>query len=252
LLAEKKQLLHSCLPTFSVSSYYGQKKSFVVPAFYVNAYATASQQQKTESPHPGLHKQLRELRNKICEQKNIPIFYVANSATIDEMAAYLPKTLDDLVKISGFGQAKAKQYGHTFLKLINEYCDEHDLTSAIHKKRTKRQRSEKAATAQKEDTKTTSYNLHKEGYSIADIALKRNLAVSTIEQHLAYFIRRGLISVHELVKTEKLVLIEPLLENFEGNSLVPIKEKLGDAVTFGDIRMVLAAKELERIKPGDE
>ena len=247
LLAEKKHLLNSCLPKFSISNYYTQKKSFVVPSFYINAYATAAQEKK-ESPHPLLHKQLRELRNKICEQKNIPIYYVAGSATIDEMAAYLPKTLDDLVKISGFGQAKAKQYGHTFLKLINEYCDEHNLSSVINEKQAKRQRKEKTATKEKEDTKTTSYNLHKEGNSIADIAQKRNLAVSTIEQHLAHFIKRGLISVHELVKTEKLVLIEPLLENPEGNSITQLKEKLGDAVTFGDIRMVLAAKELERMK----
>jgi hypothetical protein len=247
LLAEKKHLLNSCLPKFSISNYYTQKKNFVVPSFYINAYATAAQE-KNESPHPLLHKQLRELRNKICEQKNIPIYYVAGSTTIDEMAAYLPKTLDDLVKISGFGQAKAKQYGHTFLKLINEYCDDHNLSSVINEKQVKRQRKEKTATKEKEDTKTTSYKLHKEGNSIADIAQKRNLAVSTVEQHLAYFIKRGLISVHELVKTEKLVLIEPLLENPEGNSITQLKEKLGDAVTFGDIRMVLAAKELERMK----
>lgn len=250
LLAEKKQLLHSCLPAFSVSNYYNQKKRFVVPAFYVNAYATASQQQKTETPHPVLHKQLRELRNKICEQKNLPIFYVASGNTIDEMAAFLPRTLDDLVKISGFGQAKAKQYGQAFLKLINNYCDEHDLISSIHEKNPKRQRKEKTPNETKEDSKTLTYNLHKEGNSIAEIAALRNLAVSTIEQHLVYFIGRGLISVHELVKTEKIVLIEPLLETVEGNSITPIKQQLGDAVSFGEIRMVLAAKELERTNPG--
>ena len=82
-----------------------------------------------------MHKQLRELRNKICEQKNVPVFYVANSATIDEMALYLPQTLDEIVKIKGFGQAKAKQYGHSFLQVINEYCDEHNLTSSVYKQR---------------------------------------------------------------------------------------------------------------------
>ena len=90
--------------------------------------------------------------------------------------------------------------------------------------------------------------MHKEGNSIAEIAKLRNLAISTIEAHLAFYIQRGMISVNELVKTEKLILIEPHLENIEGNSITPIKQKLGDAVSFGEIRMVLAAKEWEKMQ----
>ncbi len=245
LLAEKKHLMHCCRDRFTVNAYYRQKKNFVVPAFGVNAYATASTQ-KTESPHPLLHKQLRELRNKICEQKNVPVFYVAGSVTIDEMAAYLPQNLDEIVKINGFGQAKAKQYGRMFLQVINEYCDQHNLSSSIDTKQPKKERKEKPAKEEKEDSKTISYKLHKEGNSVAEIAQSRNLAVSTIEQHLSYFIQRGLISVNELVKTEKFVLIEPMLQEYDGTSITSIKEKLGNAVSFGEIRMVLAAKEWEQ------
>lgn len=247
LLAEKKHLLHCCLENFTTDNYYRQKKSFIVPAFGVNAYATASEK-KTESLHPLLHKKLRELRNKICEQKNVPVYYVAGSTTIDEMAAYLPQNLDELIKISGFGQAKAKQYGRAFLEVILEYCKERDLSSSIHTKQQKKERKEKTTTEEKEDTKTITYKLHKEGNSITDIAGLRNLAASTIESHLAYYIRRGIISVNELVKTEKLILIEPCLESFEGGSITSIKEKLGDAVSFGEIRMVLAAKEWEKMQ----
>lgn len=247
LLAEKKHLMSCCLKRFSVHEYYLHKKNFVVPAFYVNAYATASEQ-KTETPHPELHKKLRELRNKICEQKNLPVYMVANSKTIDEMAAYLPQNLDEIVKISGFGQAKAKQYGKLFLDLVLEYCNEHNLSSLIDTRKQKKERREKMQTEKKEDTKAITYALHKEGNSVAEIAGLRNLAISTIESHLAYYIQRGMISVNELVKTEKIILIEPVLENFEGNAITTIKQKLGDAVSFSEIRMVLASKEWERIK----
>ncbi len=247
LLEEKKHLLNCCLQDFSIDNYYKQKKSFVVPFFNVNAYATASQQ-KTESKHPVLHKKLRELRNKICEQKNIPIYYVAGSTTIDEMVEYLPQNLDELVKINGFGSAKAKQYGSLFLEVINTYCEEHHLTSLINTKKPKRERKEKIASEEKEDTKTISYKLFKEGNSIEEIAKQRNLAVSTIEAHLAFYVRRGTISVNELVKTEKFILIEPHTQNIDGNPISFIKQKLGDAVSFGEIRMVLAAKEWEKMK----
>ncbi len=249
LVAEKKHLMHCCEPNFSINNYYQQKKNFILPSFNVNAYATASAQ-KTESPHPQLHKQLRELRNKICEQKNIPVYYVASTATIDEMAEYLPQNLNELVKISGFGSAKAKQYGHQFLKIIVDYCSEHNLGSFIHKKPPKRERKEKNTTEiseQKENTKTISYKLFKEGKSVAEIAKLRNFAESTIENHLAFFVSKGILSVNELVKTEKLVLIEPHLENAEGVCITSIKEKLKDAVSYSEIRLAIASKQWERI-----
>jgi hypothetical protein len=251
LIAEKKHLMNCCKPNFSISNYYQQKKNFIVPYFSANAYATATEQ-KTESPHPQLHRKLRELRNKICEQKNLPVYYVASTATIDEMAEYLPQNLDELVKISGFGQAKAKQYGSQFLKIITEYSAEHNLGSFIHNKKPKRERKEKnpnETSEQKEDTKTSSYKLFKEGKTVAEIAKLRNLAASTIEGHLAYFISKGILSVHELVQKEKFILIEPHLENFEsGTSIIPIKEKLGDEISYGEIRMVLASKQWEKMK----
>jgi hypothetical protein len=55
--------------------------------------------------------------------------------------------------------------------------------------------------------------------------------------------------VHELVLKEKLILIEPHLENFEsGSSIIPIKQKLGDEISYGEIRMVLASKQWEKMK----
>jgi hypothetical protein len=248
LLAEKKHLLHCCQSNFTIDNYYRQKKTFILSSININAYATAAQQ-KTESPHPQLHKQLRELRNKICEQKNLPVYFVASSATIDEMAEFLPQNLDELVKINGFGTAKAKQYGHEFLKIIVDYSAENNLGSFIHKKPAKRERKVKNAnetSSPKEDTKTISYNLFKEGKPVSDIAKLRNLAESTIESHLAFFVSRGMLSVHELVQTEKFVLIEPHLKNFEGGSMSAIKEKLGNAVSYGDIKIVIAHEEWER------
>ncbi len=247
LIAEKKHLMHCCAENFSVNNYYQHKKSFIVPPFAANAYATASDK-KIESPHPLLHKQLRELRNKICDQKNMPVYYVAGSATIDEMAAYLPQTVDDIVKITGFGSAKAKQYGGMFLKIIREYCEANQLSSSMHEKQPKKERKEKIIKQEKDDSKAISYNLYKEGKSVTEVAKLRNLAVSTIESHLTFYVQRGMISVNELVQTEKLVLIEPHLENYDGNTIAPIKQKLGDAVSFGEIKMVLAAKEWQKIK----
>jgi hypothetical protein len=245
LLAEKKHLMNSCLSNFAIDKYYQQKKSFKLPPFGINAYATTSYQ-KIESPHPQLHRKLRELRNKICEQKNLPIYYVASGNSIDEMAEYLPQNLDELVKIGGFGKAKAKLYGNQFLEIITDYCKGHRLGSSIDNRPPKRDRKERSE--QKEDTRSITYKLFKEGNTSAQISKLRNLAVSTIESHLEFFVRKGIILMNELVKREKLILIEAQLQDFEGSSITPIKEKLGEAVSFGEIRMVIAAREWEKIQ----
>lgn len=243
LLAEKKQLLQSCLPEFSVEQYYRYKKSFTTPAFGVNAYATAKDDNKKDSPHPVLHKRLRELRNKICEQKNLPVFYVAGTATIDEMAEYLPQDMNEIVMIKGFGSAKAKQYGKLFIDVINEYCEEYHLSSFIHTKKDIKEKRTKSSTP-KADTKQITYNLYKEGHSVAEISKIRNFAISTIESHLSHYIERGLISVNELVQSEKIILIESCIDG--ELSISSIKEKLGDAVSYSEIKMVVSAKKWEQ------
>ena len=78
---------------------------------------------ESESPHPVLHQQLRKLRDSICAKKDLPVYFVVTGKTLDEMAQYLPQTLDELRKISGFGNAKIESYGQQFLDLIIKYSE---------------------------------------------------------------------------------------------------------------------------------
>jgi hypothetical protein len=241
LIAEKKHALLGFLEGFSIEQYYKQKKSFTIPSLSVNAYVTASTQ-KTETPHPELHYQLRQLRNKLCENKNLAVYMVANSQSIDEMVQYLPQTKEELVKISGFGKAKVDQYGAQFLGIITAYAQEHGLSSSISQRSPKKEKKPKPVS--KTDTKELSYTLYKEGNSIIDIAKIRNLSTSTIEGHLAYYVANGTISVNELVKTDKLLLIEPFLAGYEkGSPITPIITELENKVSYGELRLAIAAKE---------
>jgi len=79
-----------------------------------------------------------------------------------------------------------------------------------------------------------------EGKTIEEIAIERNLAGSTIENHLVSFIRTGEISVDVLVSEEKLKILLPLVENLpEICSLSEIKQQLSDDFSYGDIRAAL-------------
>jgi Helix-turn-helix domain/HRDC domain/Helicase len=239
-LSRNKYMLDGFSGKFEMEIYHRRKKHFTTPPFSVNAYAGAAKQ-KIESPHPLLHQKLRKMRDNICSQRDLPIYIVAGTNTLDEMSRYLPQSLEELRKITGFGDAKIEKYGRQFLDIILEYCEENKLISHIHEKIPKRER--KASSGEKKtkiDTKAESLKLYKDGRRVDEIAKERNLTQQTIEGHLVHYISQGQIDINELVSREKIVLIEPVAKNFNGGSITPIKEKLGSYVSFGEIRLVLA------------
>lgn len=240
-LAEKKFLLEGITGKFDIDLFQQRKKQFVLPAISINAYAGASQK-RTDSPHPVLHQQLRRIRENICSRKDIPIYIVAGTDTIDEMARYLPQTLVELRKISGFGDAKVEKYGQPFLDAIIAYCEERSLSSLIHEKKPKKEKKERTGPARKKgDTYAETLKLYGEGKSISEIASERNLSPGTIEGHLAKFIPSGEVKIENIISPEKISLIETALEDFDGKSITPIKQQLGDDVSFGEIRLVMAS-----------
>ena len=104
----------------------------------------------------------------------------------------------------------------------------------------KRERKEKA-TEEKTDTKTFSFNLFKEGKSVAEIAKERNLTVNTIEGHLAWFVGNGEIDINQLVSSQKQILIKEAAKIHGSMSLKTLIDNLPADVSYGEIRMVMAA-----------
>lgn len=247
LLAQQQHFIHSCINGFKIDDYHKHKNTFVLPSFYVNAYAKGSTaNEKISSPYADLYKQLKMLRDSLSDKTGMAIYLIASSTTLDEMARYLPLTLTDLRKISGFGDAKTEKFGLQFLDIIIRYCNEHDLKTNMHEKPAKKEKKEKS-TSPKIDTKQETFKLYQAGKTVAEIATERNLAVTTIETHLAHFVGKGLINVYDFITKDQLLTIQPLLEEAEeGTTLTAVKEKLDDSISYGAIRIVKAWMEFEK------
>ena len=69
-------------------------------------------------PDAALLERLKELRRRLAQQRRVPAYVVFNDATLHEMAALKPATLDELLQVNGVGQAKLERYGETFLAEI--------------------------------------------------------------------------------------------------------------------------------------
>ncbi|MBP9926057.1 MAG: helix-turn-helix domain-containing protein, partial [Cyclobacteriaceae bacterium] len=71
------------------------------------------------------------------------------------------------------------------------------------------------------------------------IAETRNLAESTIEGHLAQLVKSGDIKIEELLSKEKIEIIKKAVEDTTESSTTPVKQRLGDDYSYGEIRMVV-------------
>ena len=91
----------------------------------------------------------------------------------------------------------------------------------------------------KGETRRISLQLYKEGVSIANIATQRGLAATTVESHLASFIPTGEIDIKELVPEHKMPRIIAVIKEIGGAALGPIKSRLGEDCSFGEIRCVM-------------
>jgi ATP-dependent DNA helicase RecQ len=188
----------------------------------------------------GLLTELKQIRNKIANSENVPAYIILSDAALQEMATYLPQDLNELRQVSGFGDVKLARYGDAFRAAIVAYCSQHNLASKINLKSPKRERKAKTKTPRSNATQQESFSLYKNGMSIADIATQRGYASSTIEGHLASFIKTGEIDVSELVSPVKIPAIKDAIESYGADALSPLKQVLGDDYSYGEIRAVMA------------
>ncbi len=108
----------------------------------------------------------------------------------------------------------------------------------------KRERKEKPLEA-KPYSNTVTFDLFKEGKSIPQIAEERKLSVATIESHLCIYISDGIIDINHFVSTEKQALIKEAIKIHGTSGTRNLKDNLPEDITYGDIKMVMAAEKLD-------
>jgi ATP-dependent DNA helicase RecQ len=72
----------------------------------------------TAIPVPGLFEQLRVLRKRLADERQVPAYVVFSDRTLQAMALRKPRTRDQLLELSGVGHKKLEEYGDIFLAEI--------------------------------------------------------------------------------------------------------------------------------------
>ena len=234
--------LQYCVQSFSVKGFLQHKLKFSQPRFNLTCYASGKKSTFGDIPNAPLYESIRRWRDEICEQRDLPIYMVANKATLTEIATYLPLTKKDLLQISGFGKAKVDKYGDDVLQLVQDYCSANNMETNITAKEANPKRERKSTPEIKTDTKTISYQLFKEGKSLAEIARERNMAIVTVEGHLSAFVETRQIDINILVSEEKQLLIKEAAKIHGRENFKLLKDNLPETISYGEIRLVLASE----------
>jgi hypothetical protein len=232
-----------CSVPFSITGYLKHKLSLSIPRIHISSYAANKKiTPASDITNAGLFFDLKNWRDKTCNEQDLPIYLVANNNSLKEIATYLPKTKQHLQLISGFGKAKAEKYGDDILEMVQDYCTKNDLETNIELKSANPKRQRKEPTAVKADKKIPSalisIQLYKEGKDIDTIARERSLATSTIEGHLTEFVKTGEIKVDAFADETTVKIISEYLTSNTDKKHSEIRAMLNNAYSFAQIRAV--------------
>ncbi|MEB3217527.1 MAG: DNA helicase RecQ [Nostocales cyanobacterium 94392] len=178
-----------------------------------------------------LFHKLRELRKQLADSQSVPPYMIFGDSTLRLMTQIKPKNKQEFSKLAGVGTHKLTQYGDKFIQVIQGYLQE--------KSPQKQKSSSSSANEEISDTELLTFELHKQGLSIQEIAQQRNLRSTTIIRHLSDLITKNQpVDINLIVPVDKQKKILQVLDILGDVALTPIKEYLGDSYSFDEIRLV--------------
>jgi len=166
---------------------------------------------------------LRAKRRELADDQDVPPFVIFHDATLMAMIEEKPMDLTQMSYISGVGQKKLELYGDKFLEVLQEF-----------------------STMDIPDTVAESLELFKLGYTVEQVAKKRQLKADTIYTHLSQALEEGSVLLTEVIDLDKneIELIEDAIINLpeeQKNALKPLFELFDETYSYGVLRCVRAS-----------
>lgn len=235
-IAEKLAGVRACGDGFAPERYLRALSMAAMAAAAPKARPAASLYTAADIDHPDLFEALREWRRRKSAEEGVAQFQVMHQKTLVQIAVHLPDSLPALKKIKGIGKRLAEKYGHELTAMVAAYRHLHNIETVSPPEPAAPPPEKKP----KVHTRQITRDLFAQGLTIAEIAARRNLSTTTIEGHIAHFVSAGDIDIATLVPEPTRRKIEQAVTSTESRSLKTLKEALGHACAYGEIKLVLA------------
>ena len=188
-----------------------------------------------------LFSQLRALRRQIAVDRGVPPYVIFGDVSLRQMAAIYPQDEAEFASIHGVGNLKVREYGPRFIKLIREYVEANNITTyrAGVGMRMGRSANRSPRSNVLGPTHRVTKQLLEGGRSLDEIAAERGLAQTTIVGHIERLVNSGeIVDLGCLAPTgDRLRKIETAFEENDNGLLGPVKERLGDAFDYEELRL---------------
>ena len=187
--------------------------------------------------HSELQEYLREWRRVTAKEQGMPAYVVLHDSSLDEICRVQPKSVADLLRITGIGERKAELYGQAILSALRRYRE-----------------GARAATPPEKKTAPAleTLQLLAAGKSFEEIAQIRGRQIATVVNAVAGLVEKGEVEFRpEWIDRNKLAVIEAAcaslgLERLE--RLKTLKDVLPPEITYDEIRLVVARMRREGSK----
>jgi ATP-dependent DNA helicase RecQ len=186
---------------------------------------------KTESisGNNELFEVLRNLRKDIAEEEGVPPFVIFHDSSLREMVTKLPMSVKEISKVKGVGAVKLEKYGQSFIDKIKGYVESKKVNNRSSKLKNSKFKSH-----------MISYNLYKEGNNLKEIAEIRDLALSTVGEHIIRAARDGKeVDLGSFIPEEYREFILHKIKEIGSDKLKPIKEQLPEEISYFQIKAMI-------------
>jgi ATP-dependent DNA helicase RecQ len=191
----------------------------------------------------GLFDRLRHLRKRLADTRGIAPYQVFHDRTLRQIAAELPTSRATLLRISGIGERKVADFGELVLATVADYARETGVRPAPARRSTAVATEVAPPEPGLSLTARITLDLFRSGLAPAAVAASRELTLRTVEDHLAQAVEAGeTLDLDRLVSEAKRREIEAAIARIGGDRLKPILEELGEGYSYGEIRLVRAAR----------
>ena len=182
-----------------------------------------------------LFNQLKDLRKKVAKKHGVPPYTVFMDPSLEDMTMQYPTTMQEIAKIYGISEGKARKYGEEFVKFIAKYVEDNDIerTQDMVLKQVMNKSNHKVFIIQSTDKKI----------DLEDIARAKNLTMDELLSEMESIVYQGTkLNIDYYIEEN---IDEDLVEEFmdfmsesESDSMKVLCAEFSDDLSDEEIRML--------------
>ena len=182
-----------------------------------------------------LFNQLKDLRKKVANKHGVPPYTVFMDPSLEDMTMQYPTTMQEIAKIYGVSEGKARKYGEEFVKFIAKYVEDNNIerTQDMVLKQVMNKSNHKVFIIQSTDKKI----------DLEDIARAKNLTMDELLSEMESIVYQGTkLNIDYYIEEN---IDEDLVEEFmdfmsesESDSMKVLCAEFSDDLSDEEIRML--------------